>query len=167
MGADGPTHHGMFDIAYMRMIPHMRVIAPSNEVELVSALHTALELGGPVAVRYPRSSVQGLELPDQPEIMPYGKGDIRRDGEDIAILAFGSMVQTALKAADLLAEQGVDARVVDMRWAKPIDHDAVEHAAQTKLVVTLEDGVKCGGAGEGVLDMLARIGATKIGRAHV
>lgn len=160
VGADGPTHHGMFDIAYMRMIPHMRVIAPSNEVELVSALHTALELGGPVAVRYPRSSVQGLELPDQPEIMPYGKGDIRRDGEDIAILAFGSMVQTALKAADLLAEQGVDARVVDMRWAKPIDHDAVEHAAQTKLVVTLEDGVKCGGAGEGVLDMLARIGAT-------
>ena len=98
VGADGPTHHGMFDIAYMRMIPHMRVIAPSNEVELVSALHTALELGGPVAVRYPRSSVQGLELPDQPEIMPYGKGDIRRDGEDIAILAFGSMVQTALKA---------------------------------------------------------------------
>ena len=159
VGADGPTHHGMFDIAYMRMVPNMCVLTPSNEAELVNALHTALALKGPVALRYPRGNGAGVQLPEVPEVLPVGKGEIRRAGDDIAILAFGPMVATALEVADRLAAEGIEARVVDMRWAKPIDADAVAHAAQTRLVVTLEDGVIAGGAGEGVLDILSAQGA--------
>ena len=160
VGADGPTHHGMFDIAYMRMIPNMRILAPSNEAELADALHTALALDGPVALRYPRGTAVGVDMPEEPRMLPFGKGDIRREGEDVAILAFGELTNNALAAADLLAQDGIDARVVDMRWAKPIDVDAVRHAAQTKLVVTVEDGVISGGAGEGVLGIMAQNGWT-------
>ena len=159
VGADGSTHNGMFDIAYMRMVPHMRVIAPSNEAELVNALHTALSLEGPVAVRYPRGQAEGVQVPETPCELPYGKGDIRREGEDVCILAWGDMVRESLGAADLLEEQGIDARVVDMRWVKPLDHDAIKHAAATKLVVTVEDGVIAGGAGEGVMEVMRGMGS--------
>ncbi len=159
VGADGSTHNGMFDIAYMRMVPHMRVIAPSNEAELVNALHTALSLEGPVAVRYPRGQAEGVQVPETPCELPYGKGDIRRQGEDVCILAWGDMVRESLGAAELLQEQGIDARVVDMRWVKPLDHDAIKHAAATKLVVTVEDGVIAGGAGEGVMEVMRGMGS--------
>ena len=159
VGADGSTHNGMFDIAYMRMVPHMRVIAPSNEAELVNALHTALSLEGPVAVRYPRGQAEGVQVPETPCNLPYGKGDIRREGEDVCILAWGDMVRESLGAAELLEEQGIDARVVDMRWVKPLDHDAIKHAAATKLVVTVEDGVIAGGAGEGVMEVMRGMGS--------
>ncbi len=159
VGADGSTHNGMFDIAYMRMVPHMRVIAPSNEAELVNALHTALKLDGPVAVRYPRGEAEGVPLPVAPVELPYGKGDIRREGEDICILAWGDMVREALGASDILADDGIDARVVDMRWVKPLDRDAIIHAAATRLVVTVEDGVIAGGAGEGVMEVMRSIGS--------
>ena len=159
VGADGSTHNGMFDIAYMRMVPHMRVIAPSNEAELVNALHTALSLEGPVAVRYPRGQAEGVQVPETPCELPYGKGDIRREGEDVCILAWGDMVRESLGAAELLEEQGIDARVVDMRWVKPLDHDAIKHAAATKLVVTVEDGVIAGGAGEGVMEVMRGMGS--------
>lgn len=159
VGADGSTHNGMFDIAYMRMVPHMRVIAPSNEAELANALHTALSLEGPVAVRYPRGQAEGVRVPETPCELPYGKGDIRREGEDVCILAWGDMVRESLGAAELLEEQGIDARVVDMRWVKPLDHDAIKHAAATKLVVTVEDGVIAGGAGEGVMEVMRGMGS--------
>lgn len=159
VGADGSTHNGMFDIAYMRMVPHMRVIVPSNEAELVNALHTALLLEGPVAVRYPRGQAEGVQVPETPCELPYGKGDIRREGEDVCILAWGDMVRESLGAAELLEEQGIDARVVDMRWVKPLDHDAIKHAATTKLVVTVEDGVIAGGAGEGVMEVMRGMGS--------
>lgn len=159
VGADGSTHNGMFDIAYMRMVPHMRVIAPSNEAELVNALHTALSLEGPVAVRYPRGQAEGVQVPETPCELPYGKGDIRREGEDVCILAWGDMVCESLGAAELLQEQGINARVVDMRWVKPLDHDAIKHAAATKLVVTVEDGVIAGGAGEGVMEVMRGMGS--------
>ena len=151
VGADGSTHHGLYDIAYLRMIPGMRVIAPSDEEELVNALHTALSLEGPVAIRYPRGAALGVPISEKPHILPYGKADIRREGEDIAILSFGSMLKASLEAADKLAELGVDARVVDMRWVKPLDVDAIADASQTKLVVTVENGIRAGGAGESVL----------------
>ena len=159
VGADGSTHNGMFDIAYMRMVPHMRVIAPSNEAELVNALHTALSLEGPVSIRYPRGQAEGVQVPETPCELPYGKGDIRREGEDVCILAWGDMVRESLGAAELLEEQGIDARVVDMRWVKPLDHDAIKHAAATKLVVTVEDGVIAGGAGEGVMEVMRGMGS--------
>ena len=155
VGEDGPTHHGVFDLAYMRMIPNMRVLAPSNEAELVNALHTALELGGPFAIRYPRGAAVGVPLPEEPCVLESGRAHTLREGSDVALLAFGRMVGHALKAAELLEEAGVSARVVDMRWVKPLDVDAVVAAASTKLVVTLEEGVIMGGAGSAVMETMA------------
>ncbi len=158
VGADGPTHHGVFDLVYARMVPNMRVLAPSNEAELVHALHTALAMGGPFAIRYPRGEGEGVPLPEAAEVLPEGKARVVREGEDVAILAFGRMVGQALGAADALAEQGIRARVVDMRWVKPLDVQAIRAAAETKLVVTVEEGVITGGVGEGVLGEMARMG---------
>ena len=158
VGEDGPTHHGVFDLAYMRMVPNMRVFAPSNEAELVNALHTALELGGPFSIRYPRGSAEGVAIPDQPVVLEPGVSRLAREGDDVAILAFGRMVGRALAAAELLEAEGVSTRVVDMRWVKPIDADAVAAAARTKLIVTVEEGVIQGGAGSAVLESLCAQG---------
>lgn len=158
VGNDGPTHHGVFDLVYTRMVPNMRVLAPSNEAELACALHTALALGGPFAVRYPRGAGEGIPVPEEPAVLEEGRARLVREGSDVALLAFGRMVSSASAAADLLAEQGVSARVLDMRWVKPLDAQAIADAAQTGLVVTVEDGVIAGGAGAGVLEELARQG---------
>lgn len=155
VGEDGPTHHGVFDMAYMRMIPNMRILAPSNEAELVCALHTALEQGGPFAIRYPRGSATGASLPKHPSTFKPGQAKVAREGNDVALLGFGRMVGQALKAAELLESRGISARVVDMRWVKPIDDEAIKAACQTKLVVTLEEGVVMGGAGSAVLESMA------------
>ncbi len=160
VGDDGPTHHGMFDMALLRSVPNMRIIAPSNEAELLHALHTALRLEGPVALRYPRGEALGIPLPDNALMMKPGCAITLRDGDEVALLAFGRMVRYALKAADLLAEQGISTRVVDMRWVKPLDSKTIKQAAQTKLVVTIEDGVLMGGAGEGVVEDMAQQGLT-------
>ncbi|MDO4538405.1 MAG: 1-deoxy-D-xylulose-5-phosphate synthase [Coriobacteriales bacterium] len=158
VGKDGATHTGAFDLVYMRMIPNLRVLAPSSKEELASALHTALCLGGPFAVRYPRESCTPLDESFAPELWEQGRSRTLREGTDVAMLAFGSMVAPALEAADKLAEAGISARVVDMRWAKPLDEQAICEAAQTKLVVTLEEGCLQGGVGETVLACLARQG---------
>lgn len=156
VGDDGPTHHGVFDIAYTRMIPNMKVLAPSDEAELVHMLHTALRLEGPVAVRYPRGEARGAALPDAPQTLEVGVSRTVREGDDAAIFAFGRMVQEAEGAADILAAEGIGVRVVDMRWVKPFDMDVVQKAAaECKLMVTAEEGVISGGIGEGVLEALA------------
>ncbi len=155
VGPDGPTHHGVFDMVYTRMVPHLRVLAPSDEAELVNALHTALALGGPFAIRYPKAEGTGAAIPDEPEVLPVGVSRTLREGSDASILAFGREVSVALEAASNLAEQGKEIRVVDMRWVKPLDRDAIRQAASTGLVVTLEDGATTGGAGEGVLKLMA------------
>ena len=156
VGEDGPTHHGVFDLAYMRMVPNMRVLAPSNEAELVNSLHTALVLGGPFAVRYPRGEACGVPVPDKPETYEPGVSRLVREGSDVAILAFGNMVEPANEAAAALEEAGLSVRVVDMRWVKPLDTKAIRRAAETRLVVTVEDGVVEGGVGEEALAELAR-----------
>ena len=156
VGADGPTHHGMFDLVYTRMVPNMRVLAPSNEAELVNSLHTALALGGPFAVRYPRGEACGVPVPDKPETYEPGVSRLVREGSDVAILAFGNMVEPANEAAAALEDAGLSVRVVDMRWVKPLDTEAIRKAAETRLVVTVEDGVIAGGVGEEVLAELAR-----------
>lgn len=148
VGADGPTHHGVFDIAYTRMIPNLRVLAPSNEEELVHALHTALKLGGPFAIRYPRGEGEGVPVPKHAQVLEVGKSLVLRQGTDVTLLAFGRMVHESLKAADILEGSGISTRVVDMRWVKPLDLDAIREAGNTKLVVTLEEGVIEGGIGE-------------------
>lgn len=165
VGEDGPTHHGVFDMAYCRMIPNMRMLAPSDEAELVHAIHTALALGGPFAVRYPRGEALGAPIPDEAnllpqeaEVLPVGVSRLMREGADVAILAFGRMVSKSLEAADLLLDQGISVRVVDMRWVKPLDQEAIRKACETKLVVTVEEGVLTGGAGEGVTTAIADMG---------
>ena len=160
VGGDGATHNGALDISYLRMVPNTRILVPSDEAELVHALHTALAIPGLVALRYPRGTGEGVELPATPEVLEVGKSRTVREGNDVAILAFGRMVRFAREAAELLEEQGISARVVDMRWAKPLDVGAIEAAAQTKLVVTVEEGCVPGGAGEGVLEELSKLGST-------
>lgn len=156
VGDDGPTHHGVFDIAYCRMVPGMRMMAPSDEAELVHMLHTALKLGGLVALRWPRGEARGVELPTEPKLLEAGKSRTTREGSDVAILAFGRMVQEAESASDILSGEGISVRVVDMRWVKPFDEDAVRKAAEEcRLVVTAEEGVIEGGVGEGIAEALA------------
>lgn len=155
VGDDGPTHHGMFDMVLLRSIPNMRIIAPSNEAELAHALHTALRLEGPVTLRYPRGEARGVPMPQDALMMKPGCSRTIREGEDAAILAFGRMVAYAEAAADILKAEGVSVRVVDMRWVKPLDEEAILNAAKTRAVVSIEDGVVIGGAGEGVAEALA------------
>lgn len=156
VGDDGPTHHGIFDIVYLRMIPNLKVLAPADESELASALHTALALKGPVALRYPRGEACGVPLPDNPKLLEVGKSRCVREGNDISILSFGRMLSYACEAADILEELSISARVVDMRWIKPLDIEAIRAASKTSLVVTLEEGVVEGGVGEEVLEVLVK-----------
>ncbi len=157
VGDDGPTHHGAFDISYMRLIPHMRILCPSGANELTSALHTALALGGPVAIRYPRGCADGPETGDA-QLLEVGRALKVRKGADAALLAWGRPVRAALMAAEELAREGIACAVYDMRWAKPIDAEVVREAAACGAVITLEEGSVIGGAGSGVLEMLAAEG---------
>ena len=156
VGDDGPTHHGIFDIVYLRMIPNLKVLAPADESELASALHTALALKGPVALRYPRGEACGVPLPDNPKLLEVGKSRCVREGNDVSILSFGRMLSCACEAADILEEHSISVRVVDMRWIKPLDIEAIRTASKTSLVVTLEEGVVEGGVGEEVLEVLVK-----------
>lgn len=159
VGEDGATHQGVFDLVFCRMVPNMRVLAPSDGLELESALTTALKLGGPFAIRYPKGSCPVLCADEErPQLLEPGVSRTVAQGDDVAILAVGSMVAPALEASRMLAERGVSARVVDLRWVKPLDHDAVVAAARTKLVVTVEEGVLAGGVGQAVLGVLAQQG---------
>ena len=157
-GEDGATHQGVFDLAYLRMVPNMRILAPSDGLELERALQTAFALDGPLAIRYPKGHCPVLKAHDVPKTLELGQSRTLVDGDDVAILAFGSMVSPAIDAAYQLREEGVGVRVVDMRWAKPLDRDAIVSAAKTKLVVTAEEGVIAGGVGHGVLGVLAEEG---------
>jgi 1-deoxy-D-xylulose-5-phosphate synthase len=156
VGEDGPTHHGVFDLTYLRSIPNMTVLAPSDEVELTEALRTALLAEGPVAVRYPRGAGVGLELPAEPQPWDAAKARIRREGRDVALLAAGRMVQTCMAASEQLESQGVSASVVDARWIKPLDLEMITWAANShRLVVTVEENTGAGGFGGGVCEALA------------
>lgn len=159
VGEDGPTHHGVFDLSYLRAVPNLMVLAPSNEAELTNALHTALAADGPVAIRYPRGAGVGIPVPQTPVVMEAGRGEIRRQGSEVALLAVGRMVQVAEKAAEQLAAQGVSASVVNMRWIKPLDLEAVTWAAANhRLIVTIEENTARGGFGAAVLEAVADLG---------
>ena len=160
VGEDGPTHHGVFDLTYLRSIPNMMVLAPADEAELAEALHTALLADGPVAIRYPRGVGRGVPIPPEPQAWEAARARVRRTGTDVAFLAAGRMTQTCEAAADLLAEQGVSASVVNARWIKPLDLETVSWAAKThRLVVTVEENTAMGGYGSGVCEALADLGA--------
>ena len=161
VGDDGPTHHGAFDIAYLRCLPNITLMAPRDEAMLVHMLRTALlHESGPVAIRYPRGEAVGVPLPRAPKPLAIGTGEILREGERVALVGYGSGVQQALGAADLLAEGGLDVTVADARFAKPLDTGLLAQLeAEHDLLVTIEEGVLAGGFGTGVWEVLSEGGA--------
>jgi 1-deoxy-D-xylulose-5-phosphate synthase len=160
VGDDGPTHHGAFDIAYLRCLPNIVLMAPRDEAMLVDMLHTALSYdGGPIALRYPRGEGSGIPLPQTPSQIEIGTGEILREGEQVALLAYGSGVGKALEAADILEQHGISVTVADARFAKPIDAGlAAQLAAEHELLVTVEEGVLAGGFGSAVWETLSDAG---------
>lgn len=159
VGEDGPTHHGVFDLAYLRHIPGITIMAPKDEAELQRMLVTALNHPGPIALRYPRGKGEGVKLWENPTPIPIGKAEVLRRGSDAAILALGPMVGRALAAAELLAKEGFDVTVVNARFVKPLDEDVIlEQARLTGILVTVEDHAAQGGFGSAVLELLAQEG---------
>jgi 1-deoxy-D-xylulose-5-phosphate synthase len=158
VGDDGPTHHGAFDISYMRCLPNLILMAPRDEAMLIHMLRTALlHDNGPVALRYPRGEAEGVPLPRRPEAIEIGRGEILHEGERVAFLGYGYGVSVALRAAGLLGdEHGIEATVADGRFAKPLDRELVERlAAEHDLLVTVEENVLSGGFGSAVVEHLA------------
>jgi 1-deoxy-D-xylulose-5-phosphate synthase len=156
VGDDGPTHHGAFDISYLRCLPNMTLMAPRDEAALVNMLHTAIAHDGPVGLRYPRGEAEGVPLPAPPQPIEIGKGEMLREGERVAFLGYGYGVPVALGAADLLSsEHGVDATVADARFAKPLDAELAERLADSHdVLVTVEENVLAGGFGAAVIEHL-------------
>jgi len=158
VGADGATHAGAYDISFLRCIPNVSVACPADEAECRGLLTTAYQQNHPVAVRYPRGSGMGVDVPTHLDPLPFGKGEVRRTGQSgVAMLVFGTLLGEALKAAEAL-----DATVVNMRWAKPLDTELLASVAQTHTaLVTVEEGCLMGGAGSAVLEALQNLGVQK------
>ncbi|MGB3097670.1 MAG: 1-deoxy-D-xylulose-5-phosphate synthase [Solirubrobacterales bacterium] len=153
VGDDGPTHHGFIDISYFRPVPNVVVMAPRDEAMLVHMLRTAIAHEGPVAFRYPRGTAEGLPLPDTPQEIPIGTGEILQEGERVALLGYGWGVQVANQAAALFGEHGITPTVADGRFAKPVDAELIARlCAEHELVVTIEENVLAGGFGAAVLE---------------
>src|SRR3990172_3883782 len=162
VGADGPTHHGSLDLAYLRCIQGMVVMAPKDEQELRDMLFTAIETKGPVALRYPRGNALGVPLRKEFRKLEIGKAETVRRGKDVAFLAIGNMVQSALSAAEILAKEGIEAEVVNMRFVKPLDDALVaDVASRIESIITIEDNVIQGGFGSAVLESLVEQGKGK------
>jgi 1-deoxy-D-xylulose-5-phosphate synthase len=168
VGDDGPTHHGVFDIAYLRCLPNITLMAPRDEAMLLHMLRTALVVDGPMAIRYPRGEAVGVPLPLAADIRPIavGQGEILREGARVAVLGYGTGVQKALEAAEVLDEQGLEVTVADARFAKPLDVGlCAQLAAEHELLVTVEEGVLGGGFGSAVLEALSDgglLGTTRV-----
>lgn len=155
VGEDGPTHHGVFDFAYLRHIPNMVVMAPKDEDELRHMLRTALEHDGPIALRYPRGRGEGVPLEGEPQLIPIGKGELLREGDDVVILAIGRTVHPALRAAERLEGIGISAAVVNARFVKPLDEELIlDLASAVGRIVTVEDHVLSCGFGSAVCELL-------------
>jgi len=158
-GDDGPTHHGLFDIAYLRGIPEMVLMAPKDEDELGDMMKTALDVQGPSAIRYPRGAVAGVQRKSEPVSMAIGKAEVLADGSDVAILGLGPMTTMARQLASKLELDGYSAAVINPRFIKPIDRDMLAaYARRVAAFVTFEDHVKMGGFGTAVLEALEEMG---------
>jgi 1-deoxy-D-xylulose-5-phosphate synthase len=164
VGADGPTHAGSFDVAYLGCLPNMTIMAAADEAELVHMVATAVAHdSGPIALRYPRGDGVGVEMPERGEVLPIGKGRVLRRGSQIALLSLGTRLGEAMKAADDLAARGLSTTVADARFAKPIDVDLVrELAANHDVLITIEEG-SIGGFGAQVMQLLTDDGALDSG----
>jgi 1-deoxy-D-xylulose-5-phosphate synthase len=158
-GDDGPTHHGLFDIAYLRGIPEIVLMSPKDEDELADMLKTAFEIPGPSAIRYPRGAVAGVQRKPEPQAIPVGKAEVLADGSDVAILGLGPMISLARELAATLARDGYSAALINPRFIKPIDREMIEHyASRVAAFVTFEDHVKMGGFGSAVVEALDEMG---------
>ena len=169
VGSDGPTHHGVFDLSYLRHLPGMTLMAPKDENELQHMLHTAVNHDGPTAIRYPRGNGYGVPIDQRFKEIPIGKGELLRDGVNGALLAVGTMVHPALEAAELLAGEGLNLAVVNMRFVKPLDRELIlAMAEKTGNLFTIEENVLQGGFGSAVLELLEEeslsgVAVTRIG----
>jgi 1-deoxy-D-xylulose-5-phosphate synthase len=160
---DGTTHHGAFDYAYLRHVPNMVVMAPKDENELQHMVKTAVQYDGPVSVRYPRGVSLGVKMDDAPQALPIGKGELLKDGTDVAIIAIGVSVWQAHQAAERLRQEGVSTAVVNARFAKPLDQELIASVAKrVRYVVTVEEGCRMGGFGSAVLESLSDAGITGV-----
>jgi 1-deoxy-D-xylulose-5-phosphate synthase len=154
-GDDGPTHHGLFDISYLRGIPNIIHMVPKDEDELQDMMYTAMLHDGPSAIRYPRGIGPGAPVKSVPVALEIGKAEVVREGSDVVIFGLGAMLVEAERLAKLLASEGHSAAVINPRFAKPVDHDCISrYANKCGLVVTLEDHVLAGGFGSAVLESL-------------
>ncbi len=155
VGADGPTHHGLLDIAYLRGYPNIVLMAPKNEAEMRDMLYTAIEYPGPAALRYPRGNGFGVDISEAPKKIEIGKAEILRDGGDVAIIAYGSMVYPAMEAAKNLEKIGIESTVINARFVKPLDSELIIATARiSRLIVTVEDAYLAGGFGSAILELL-------------
>lgn len=159
VGEDGPTHHGTFDIAYLRHIPNIVVMAPRDENELQHMIRTSVEYPGPSAVRYPRGAGFSVPMDQQLKTLPIGKGEVMREGKDLVILAIGTMVHPSVQAAERMAKDGISAAVVNARFVKPLDEELILRMARTTgTLVTIEEHVIAGGFGSAVLECMEAAG---------
>jgi 1-deoxy-D-xylulose-5-phosphate synthase len=159
-GDDGPTHHGLFDIAYLRGVPEMVLMTPKDEDELADMIVTALELPGPSAIRYPRGVGTGAMLKPEPQLIPVGKAEVLKDGSDVAILGLGPMTGLAMELAGRLEREGYSAAVINPRFVKPIDREMLAvYAERVAAFVTFEDHVRMGGFGSAVMEALEELGS--------
>jgi 1-deoxy-D-xylulose-5-phosphate synthase len=159
-GDDGPTHHGLFDISYLRGIPEIVLMAPKDEDELADMMKTALQLPGPSAIRYPRGAVVGVARKAEPEVLEVGKAEVLKDGSDVVILGLGTMMPLARELAARLERDGYSAALVNPRFVKPLDTEMLKHyAGHVAAFVTFEDHVKMGGFGSAVVEALNEMGS--------
>jgi 1-deoxy-D-xylulose-5-phosphate synthase len=158
-GGDGPTHHGLLDIAYLRSVPNLILMAPKDEGEMRDMLFTMTEHVGPAAMRYPRGNGIGADIKREPQILEIGKAELLRDGGELAILAYGSMVHPSLEAAAHLAKDGIESTVINARFVKPLDTALLLALARTKrLIVTVEEAYLAGGFGGAILELFEENG---------
>ncbi|MBO8128468.1 MAG: 1-deoxy-D-xylulose-5-phosphate synthase [Peptococcaceae bacterium] len=163
VGQDGPTHHGLFDYSYLRMIPNLVVAAPKDENELQHMLKTAVEYQGPMAIRYPRGAGTGCPLDQELKPLPIGQAEVLRSGKDATLLAIGNMVPVAVKVAEHLAEKGYDLTVINARFVKPLDAETIINSIKkTGQLFTLEENVLSGGFGSAVLELLVAKGISNV-----
>jgi len=155
VGEDGPTHQGLFDLTYLRTLPNMVVMAPKDENEFQHMLAAALTINQPVAIRYPRGRAEGVALDEELHPVPFGKAELLRGGKDLALVAIGNMVGPSLKASEMLAERGIQASVVNARFAKPLDEELLlKLMDECKVMVTVEENVLAGGFGSSVMELM-------------
>jgi 1-deoxy-D-xylulose-5-phosphate synthase len=162
-GADGPTHHGIYDMAYLRLFPNMVCMAPKDENELQHMVRTALETGHPTSIRYPRGEGFGVKLDETPAAIPTGRGEVLREGRDVVIFAIGVEAWPAFEAAEMLAKEGIEATVVNARFIKPLDEELlVRYCRPRARVVTVEEGSIAGGFGSAVMEKCAELGISGV-----